>query len=116
VDARPVLGVPSLWPPFLVHLPAAGSRQTQDDDGAGILTSSFSPSYTTRFRLDDDLEDDPDDDEDDEDDEDEDDENGVTKKKNPDDEDGDEDDEDDEEDEDDDEDGETWQVAGPSVR
>jgi len=115
VDARPVLGVPSLWPPFLVHLPAAGSRQTQDDDGAGILTSSFSPSYTTRFRLDDDLENDPDDDEDDED-EDEDDENGVTKKKNPDDEDGDEDDEDDEEDEDDDEDGETWQVAGPSVR
>ena len=113
MDARPVLGVPSLWPPFLVHLPAAGSRQTQDDDGAGILTSSFSPSYTTRFRLDDDLEDDPDDDEDDED---EDDENGVTKKKNPDDEDGDEDDEDDEEDEDDDEDGETWQVAGPSVR
>jgi len=113
VDARPVLGVPSLWPPFLVHLPAAGSRQTQDDDGAGILTSSFSPSYTTRFRLDDDLENDPDDDEDDED---EDDENGVTKKKNPDDEDGDEDDEDDEEDEDDDEDGETWQVAGPSVR
>ena len=115
MDARPVLGVPSLWPPFLVHLPAAGSRQTQDDDGAGILTSSFSPSYTTRFRLDDDLENDPDDDEDDED-EDEDDENGVTKKKNPDDEDGDEDDEDDEEDEDDDEDGETWQVAGPSVR
>ena len=113
MDARPVLGVPSLWPPFLVHLPAAGSRQTQDDDGAGILTSSFSPSYTTRFRLDDDLENDPDDDEDDED---EDDENGVTKKKNPDDEDGDEDDEDDEEDEDDDEDGETWQVAGPSVR
>jgi len=105
--------MPSLWPPFLVHLPTAGSRQAQDDDGAGILTSSFSPSCTTRFRLDDDVEDDPDDDDDDDDDEDD------VKKKNPDDEDGDEDDEDDEEDEedeDDDEDGETWQVVGPSVR
>jgi hypothetical protein len=85
VDARPVLGVPSLRPAFLDDVPAAeaesGDRTRETGAGACIMT----PSY----HFDDDDLDDSDEDDDFED----------------------EDDESDDEEDEDDEETETWQVS-----
>jgi hypothetical protein len=102
VDARSVLGVPALRPPFLDDVPAAQSREGEADDRDSLVTNSDVTNsdntrcvHMTRYSFDDKIEiqDDIDDEEDD-------------------DEDVDEDDDDDDDDEDEDEeDVETWQVS-----
>jgi hypothetical protein len=112
VDARPVLGVSEVRPALLVDLSDTRNRETENNPRACIVTSALlshfaSDSFftqaagtdslvflTTRFVLDDDLDEDPD----------EDDEFG-------DDEEGDDGEGEDEEDDDEDADTETWQVS-----
>ena len=100
MDARPVLGVSALRPPFLDDVPAAQPRQSQAGARDTIVTNSDNARchFTIRFRLDDENEIDDDDDYDDDDDEDIDDDEDTE--------------DDDDENDDDDEDVETWQVSG----
>ena len=107
MDARSVLGVSAMRPPFLDDVPAAQSREGKADDRDSLVTNSDETNcdetncdnsrcgHMTGFRFDDKIEiqDDIDDEGDD-------------------DEDVDEDDDDDDDDEDEDEeDVETWQVS-----
>jgi hypothetical protein len=90
VAARSVLGLQSLRPSFLDHLPTAGREEA--DSGASVVTSGDNRlSLMVRYRVDDD--DDPEDEDDDLD--------------------GDDDDDEEDEDDDEDPDVETWQVTNP---
>jgi hypothetical protein len=100
VETRSVLGLPQVWPAFLVDLSAADAAETQTRDRARDLAVMPIAIFMNTFHL----QDDPEEEEEEDDDEDEDD---VA---DEDSEDGDEDDEDDPDDLDD-EDGETWQVT-----
>ncbi len=99
MDARSVLGVSALRPPFLDDVPAAQSREGEADDRDSLVTNSDNTALLTapdprtdsidEIEIQDDIDDEEDDDED-----------------------VDEDDDDDDEDEDEDEeDVETWQVS-----
>ena len=92
LDARPVLGLPTVWSPFLVDLSAARSREGQANHRVSIMKVLLRTVVRCQDGNDDDLDDDDEDfDEADESDQ----------------------EDDDEEDQDDDEDEpETWQVLG----
>jgi hypothetical protein len=86
MDARSVLGLQSLRPPLLDHLPTAGREETRN--GAGVVTrDDIYRSLSVPYSFDD--EDDPEDEDDDRD----------------------EDDNDDEDEDEEDPDVETWQVT-----
>ena len=93
MDPGPVLGMPAVRSPFLVHLSATQSREGQARFRARLVVTGSTQLLMTDFALDDDDDDDDDDDVEDE---------GEGT---------DEDDEDENDEDEDDDEEETWQVS-----